>query len=73
MLHVFNIFIAPCISKKLKMTLMSTKEWIRKMWFVYTRNTRKFAGKWMDLKNILREVTLFQKDIHGIYLLISEY
>jgi hypothetical protein len=52
---------------------MSTKEWIRKMWFVYTRNTRKFAGKWMDLKNILREVTLFQKDIHGIYLLISEY
>lgn len=33
-----------------------------------------FAGKWIDLENvILGEVTQFQNDIHGIYLLISGY
>jgi hypothetical protein len=31
-----------------------------------------FAGKWMDLENIiLSEVTQSQKDMHGIYSLIS--
>jgi len=34
----------------------------------------KFAGKWMELeKIILREVAQTQKDMHGIYSLISEY
>ena len=35
---------------------------------------RKFAGKWMELKNImLSEVAKSQKKIHGMYSLISGY
>jgi hypothetical protein len=34
----------------------------------------KFAGKWMELENIiLSEVTQTQKDVHGMHLLISGY
>ena len=50
----------------------SIKEWIRKMQYIYTmkyytakKNNAilKFAGKWMDLENIiLSEVTQTQKD-----------
>jgi hypothetical protein len=33
-----------------------------------------FAGKWMELENIiLSEVTQTQKNIHGMYSLISRY
>jgi hypothetical protein len=33
-----------------------------------------FAGKWIELENIiLNEVTQTQKDMHGIYLLVSGY
>ena len=33
-----------------------------------------FAGKWMELENIiLNEVTQTQKDMHGMYSLISAY
>jgi hypothetical protein len=33
-----------------------------------------FAGKWMKLENIiLSEVTQSQKDLHGMYSLISGY
>lgn len=33
-----------------------------------------FAGKWMKLENItLSEVTLTQKDMNGIYSLVSEH
>ena len=33
-----------------------------------------FAGKWMDLENIiLSEVTQTQKDMRGMYSLISRY
>ena len=59
------------------------KEWIRKMWYVYTMeyytaeknyDTLKFAGKWMDLGNIiLSEVTQPQKDKYHMYLLISGF
>ena len=56
---------------------LSTKEQIKKMWFNYTveyysavknRNTRKFEGKWMELKKkiILSEITLVQRDKHGV-------
>jgi hypothetical protein len=54
----------------------STKEWIKKIWFIYkmeyysaikSKNIMKFAGKWMELKNILNEVTQTQKDMHGMY------
>ena len=34
----------------------------------------KFAGKWMELENIiLSEVNQTQKDIHGMYSLLSGY
>ena len=53
------------------------------MWFIYTteyysaiknEDILSFAGKWMGLENIiLSEVTQIQKDMHGIYSLISGY
>ena len=61
----------------------TTEEWIQKMWFIYTmeyysaiknEDILSFAGKWMELENIiLSEVTQTQKDMHGMYLLISGY
>ena len=61
----------------------STEEWIQKMWFIYTmeyysaiknEDILSFAGKWMELENIiLSEVTQTQKDMHGMYSLISGY
>ena len=30
-----------------------------------------FVGKWIELENILSEVTQTPKDIHGMYSLIS--
>ena len=33
-----------------------------------------FVGKWMELENIiLSEVTQIQKDMHGMYTLISGF
>ena len=53
------------------------------MWFIYTmeyysaiknEDILSFAGKWMELENIiLSEVTQTQKDMHGMYSLISGY
>jgi hypothetical protein len=52
------------------------------MWFIHTmeyylaakEDILTFAGKWMELENIiLSEVTQTQKDMHGMYSLISEY
>ena len=61
----------------------STEEWIKKMWYIYTmeyysaiknKDIMNFAGKWMELENIiLSEVTQTQKDMHGVYSLISGY
>jgi hypothetical protein len=61
----------------------TTEEWIQKMWFIYTmecysaiknENILSFAGKWMELEDIiLSEVTHAQKNIHGMYSLISGY
>ena len=60
----------------------SSEEWIQKMWFIYTmqyysaiknEDILSFAGKWTELENILSEVTQTQKDMHGIYSLISGY
>jgi hypothetical protein len=58
------------------------EEWIQKMWFIYTmtnylsinnKDIMRFIGKWMELENIiLSDITQTQKDIHGLYLLISE-
>jgi hypothetical protein len=53
-----------------------------KMWFIYTmkyysaiknKDIMKFISKLMELENILSEVTQTQKDMHGVYSLISGY
>jgi hypothetical protein len=50
------------------------------MWFIYTmeyysdiknEDIMSFAGKWMELENILSEITQTQKDTHSTYSLIS--
>jgi hypothetical protein len=61
----------------------STKEWIQKMWYIYTmeyytaiksNEFMKFLGKWMDLENsILSEVTQSQKNTCDMHSLISGY
>jgi hypothetical protein len=61
----------------------SNKELIQKMWFIYTmeyysaiknEDIWSFVAKWMELESIiLSEVTQTQKDMHGMYLLISRY
>ena len=49
------------------------EEWIQKMWFIYTmeyysaiknEDIMSFAGRWMELENMLSEVTLTQNDMH---------
>jgi hypothetical protein len=59
----------------------STEKWIQKMWYIYTivyyspiRNNEfmKFLGKWMELENILSEVTQSQKT-HVMHSLTSGY
>jgi hypothetical protein len=61
----------------------TTEGWIQKMWFIYTmeyysviknEDILSFEGKWSELENIiLSEVTQMQKNMHGMYSLISEY
>ena len=36
------------------------------------KDTMNFSGKWMELENILSDLTQIQKDKH-MYSLISEY
>ena len=52
------------------------------MWFISTmeyctavknKDIMSFAGKWMELENILSEVTQTKKDMHGLYSVISGY
>ena len=47
-------------------TCLSTEEWIQKMWYIYMmeyysainiNDFMKFLGKWVELENILSEVT----------------
>jgi hypothetical protein len=61
----------------------STEEWIKKMWYIYTmeyysavknQNIMQFVGKWIELENfILSEVIQSQRDMHGMYSLMSGY
>ena len=61
----------------------STKEWIQKMWSIYTiegysasknKDIISFAAKWMEIENIiLSEITQNQKKMHDMYSLISGY
>ena len=60
----------------------STKEWIRKMWYIYTmeyytaeknNDILKFAGKWMELENIiLSERQLSYILTHKWFLIIKQ-
>ena len=57
------------------------EEWVQKMWYIYTteyyilfKNDKfmNFAGKWMEPETIiLSDITQIQKDMHGMYPLIS--
>jgi hypothetical protein len=59
----------------------STKEWIKKMWYLYTidyysaiknKDIIKFSGKYMELENInLIWITQTQKNNHGVYSFIN--
>jgi hypothetical protein len=62
---------------------LSTEEWIKKMWYIYTivyysaiknNDFMKFLCKWTELENtILSEVTQSPKNIHGMPSLITGY
>jgi hypothetical protein len=64
-------------------SLISTEEWIQKMWYIYImeyysaikkNEFLKFLCKWMDLMGIiLSEVTKSQKNSHDMSSLISGY
>jgi hypothetical protein len=59
----------------------STEKWMQKMWYIYTteyysaiktNDFMKFAGKWIDLENIiLLVVTQSQMYTHWMHSLIS--
>ena len=59
----------------------SAKEWIKKMWYIYTmeyytaeKKILNFAGKWMELESIiLSEVTQTPKDHYHRYSLIGGF
>ena len=61
----------------------STKEWIKKMWHIYTleyysaatnNNILKFACKLMEIENaLLSEISQTQKEEYGMYSLISGF
>ena len=41
---------------------------------IKNKDIMNFTGKWLELENIiLNEVTQIQKDMYGMYSLISEY
>ena len=60
-----------------------TKEWIKKMWYIYTmeyytaeknNDSLNFPVKWMELENIiLSKVTQTQKDNYYMYSLIGGF
>jgi hypothetical protein len=81
MLHyVYSRFIARSWKEP---KCLSTKEWIQKMWYIYTmeyyspienNEFMKFLGKWMDLEDIiLFEVTQSQKNSHDMHSLRTGY
>jgi hypothetical protein len=61
----------------------TTDEWIKKMWYLYTREfyiamkkneMLSFTSKWMELENIiLSEVSLAQKTKNYIFSLICRH
>ena len=84
--HVLTMFIAALsvIARTWEQPKCSlSKEWIRKMWYIYTmeyysveknNDILNFAGKWMELENIiLSEVTQTQKGNYHMYSLIGGF
>jgi hypothetical protein len=61
----------------------TTEKMDTELWFIYTveycsaiknEGILSFAGEWTELENIiLIEVTQTEKDMHGMYSLISRY
>jgi hypothetical protein len=60
----------------------TTDEWIKKMWYLYTvefysamkkNEILLFASKWMELENILSEVSQAQKTKNHMFSLICEH
>jgi hypothetical protein len=58
---------------------LTSDEWIKKMWYLYTmefyaamkkNKMLSFAGEWMELENILGEVSLAQKTKNCVFSLI---
>jgi hypothetical protein len=76
MLHYVHRSLIYTRQKLEKPICPSTEEWIQKTWYIYTmeycsaiknNDFIKFAGKWMELENIiLSEVTQTQKDTQNI-------
>jgi hypothetical protein len=69
-------------SQKLERNQMSFNKGIQKIWYIYTmeyysaiknNDFTKFAGKWIELENILSEATQSQKNTDGMHSLISGY
>jgi hypothetical protein len=57
----------------------TTDEWVKKMWYLYTmefysamkmNEILSFAGKWVELENILSEVSQAQKTKNCMFSLI---
>jgi hypothetical protein len=40
---------------------------------IKTEDILSFAGKWLDVENILSDITQTQKDMNGMCSLISRY
>jgi hypothetical protein len=76
--HICHV-LCPC-SVNAKELWLTTDEWIKKMWYLYTmefyaamkkNEMLSFAGKWMELENIiLSEVSLAQKTTNPMFSLI---
>jgi hypothetical protein len=58
---------------------LTNDEWIEKMWYLYTmefysaikkNKILSFSGKWMQLENVLSEVSQIQKDKGHMFSLI---
>jgi hypothetical protein len=71
-------------SQKLETTQMFLNREMdkKKMWYIYTMESYLaiknidfiiLSGKWMELENILSEVTQSQKNTYNMHLLISGY
>jgi hypothetical protein len=58
-----------CLMKK----RMDTENVVRVHSAIKNEDILSFVGKWMQLENILSEVTQTQKDMHGMCLQITEY